>query len=278
MQEDVHFLIDSAPPKEVEHLLRCLSIQTASSLDELRSRLLNEWSFEAQRNLSFSTRRLCDLCLTTKQQTPLGKPGYVLTALGTKVRSILESDHELYADVMHYLHFDGYDGLPHGRKLFWSYQQCCDIAWSRKMIPPAPEIVVEIQARIAVRFPHAYAKKVGGNFNVGGVTAWKAWIAALASPPFDQSSKKVTPRKRSCFELALLSLDHVYRSRNYRYGDAVIIDDGLLDEAARVFFLDPTCCRELLQLASKVTRVVTLRDTFAGTSVNLLAPYTIESI
>ena len=82
----------------------------------------------------------------------------------------------------------------------------------------------------------------------------------------------------SVVALALLALDDVYRSRGYRYGDPVILDEPMLDEVARVFFLDPICCRKLLDLAARLTKVIKLSDTFAGTSVTLMAPYTIERI
>jgi len=277
-EEDVHFLIDNAHPKEVEYVLRCLSPKQAYSTTELRERLLVEFNYQAQKNLSFSTRRLCDLELATSHDNPQSRPGCMLTTLGVKARNLLETDYELYADAMHYLHYDGYDGSPSARKLFWSYKCCCDMVWAQKRVPPASELAAEVQSRIAAEFPESYSRRVGGNFNVGGVSAWKAWLACLACPPFSQTGRELILRKRPNFELALLSLDHVYRARGYRYGDPVVLDDELLDELAQVFFLEHGCYRELLNLASKMTRTVALNDTFAGTSVNLLAPYGVKDI
>jgi len=142
-------------------------------------------------------------------------------------------------------------------------------------------IVAEVQSRIAESYPAMYAQRIGGNFNVGGVTSWKAWVMALTPPPFDRENpkqRKLLPRTIEHHELALLALDRVYRARGYRYGDPVILDDVLLDEVARVFFLDALCCRSLLALAAKVTRAITLRDTFAGTSLTLLAPYGVMNL
>lgn len=277
--EDMHFLIDNAAPKEVEYLLRCLDLHVAYSTEELRDKLYTEWNFKAQRSLSFSTRRLYDLKLADKLATLEKKAGYVLTALGAKVRNILEADCDLYADVMHYLHYDGYDGSPSARKLFWSYKCCCDIVWEQKHIPPTPQLVAEVQSRIAARFPYAYSQKVGGNFNAGGVSSgWKPWLADLTCPPFGRGEREIVPRVLQRFELAILSLDHVYRARGYRYGDPVVLDENLLDELARVFFLEHQCCRGLLTLAARMTRLVVLSDTFAGTSVNLRSPYTVENV
>lgn len=278
MREDVHFLIDNASPREMEFILRCLNPQTAYSNAEVREHLSTEWYFTAQKNISFSTRRLCDLGLAATGGTLLGKPGYLLTSLGGKVRNLLDTDHDLYADIMHYLHYNGYDGAPSARKLFWSYKCCCDLVWAWKRVPPASELASEVQSQISASFPELYSQRVGGNFNVGGVSAWKAWVMELACPPFSVGERDVIPRVQDRFELAVLALDHVYRSRGYRYGDPVVLDDLLLDELARVFFLEHQCLRNLLSLAAKMTRSVVLHDTFAGTSVKLMAPYGLEDV
>lgn len=278
-KEDYHFLIDNASPPEVEHALRCLDQGVAYSTKELRQRLLTEWGYSAQENFNLSTRRLFDLGLSSKSSTALKKPGHLLTSLGAKVRSILAIDRNLYADIMHFLHYDRYDDSPSSRKLLWSYRTCCQIAWQLKHIPDDLELAAKVQSLIREQFPSAYARRVGGNFNKGGVSSgWKPWVVQLRPSPFDSERRALTPRCADRFELAGLALDHVYRSRDYRYGDPVILDDQLLDEVSRVFFLDLACCRELIDLAAHLTKVIKLSDTFAGTSVALLAPYGIERI
>jgi len=277
-QEDNHFLIDNAFPKEVAYTLRCLSSQEALSANHLRARLASDFGYEAQKNLSFSTRRLIDLGLAVQQANSEGKPGYVITPLGERIRSILYDSPELYADLMHFLH---YNGDPSLRKLFLSYRWCCNIVWDQKEMVDTSAIVAEVQSRIAERYPGMYAQRIGGNFNAGGVTSWKAWVVALTPPPFDRANpreRSLLPRTSDRYELVLLALDHVYCARGYRYGDPVILDDALLDEIARVSFLDPLCCRNLLDLAARVTRVIALRDTFAGTSIKLLAPYGVQNL
>jgi hypothetical protein len=128
-------------------------------------------------------------------------------------------------------------------------------------------------------FPSAYASRVGGNFNAGGVSSgWKPWLAQLQPSPFASEGRELILRHSHRFELAALSLDDVYRSRGYRYGDPVVLDESLLDEISRAFFLDPVCCRELIDLAARLTKAIKLSDTFTGTSVTLLAPYGIERL
>ena len=99
-KEDTHFLIDNAPPKEVEFVLRTLSLDVSYSIEEIRETISNEWNFEAQKDLAYSPRRLFDLGLATKRKTKSGKPGYILTRLGQRVRDILSIDVELYADIL----------------------------------------------------------------------------------------------------------------------------------------------------------------------------------
>jgi len=277
IQEDVHFLLDNAPPKEVEYILTCLDSNTAYSTQELRERLLSEWDFTAQKDIAYSTRRLFDLGLANKGIT--GKQGYILTELGGKVRDILYKDSELYAEVMHFLHYSGYDeAVPSSRKLFWSYKLLCEIAWNRKTLSSSKDLAENIQSEIREIFYQAYTqvnstKNEGGIFNIGGVNNWKRWISQLTPPPFKDTDKTLRLRETQHFELPLLSLDYIYRFRKYRYGDPVILDETLLDEIAKVFFLNPATCRELLNLASRLTKVVRMADTFAGTSITLLEAY-----
>jgi hypothetical protein len=142
-------------------------------------------------------------------------------------------------------------------------------------------IVAEVQSRIAKRYPGMYAQRVGGSFNAGGVTSWKAWVAALTPPPLGRGNPKermLSPRTCDRYELSLLALDHIYRARGYRYGDPVLLDENLLGQIAAVFFLDLACCRGLLDVAARLTRAIRLADTFAGTSITLLEPYNIERI
>lgn len=278
-EEDFHFLIDSAPPIEVQYTLGCVDAEIPLSTNELRSCLSSKWGYSAQSNFTLSTRRLFDLDLTNKSRTETGKPGHILSEPGKVVREILYIDRGLYDEVMHYLHYTTYDGSPESRKLFWSYRSCCDVVWEHKGLLPTPQIVAIVQSRIADQFPSAYSNRAGGNFNAGGVSSgWKPWVARLQPSPFSPEGRNLVPRTTDRFEVVLLALDHLYRHQGYRYGDPVIVDEKVLDDLARVFFLDPLCCRELLDLAAAVTNAVTLSDTFAGTSVTLVRPYTIESI
>jgi len=88
-KKDVHFLIDNASPTEVEYVLACLEPDIAYSTEELRRRLLSEWGYPAQRNLTFSTRRLLDLGLVDKANTASRKPGHGINQMGEEVQEVL---------------------------------------------------------------------------------------------------------------------------------------------------------------------------------------------
>jgi hypothetical protein len=273
--EDVHFLIDNVPPQELELTLRCLDSLLPKSTDNLRSELNSNWNFLVQKNYTFTTRRLQDLGLATKSDQD--RNSFILTNLGYKVQQLLDTLPELCPDIFHYLH---YSGSPEVRKYFLSYKWCCQTVWARKEILSTSELVGEVQSRIEANYPALYGLKVGGNFNAGGVSAWRAWISKLEPSVLsdDPKDKQIYPRDVSAFQLALLSLNNLYQDRGYCFGDPVLLDDELVDELAGIFFLDHNSYRSLVALAAKVTRHLTIRDSFAGTTITLIKPFTVEDI
>ena len=56
--EDIHFYIDNAPPDEVTHVLRVLSVGNPLTPDEIAKVMVNQYGFEMQRDHSYSPRRL----------------------------------------------------------------------------------------------------------------------------------------------------------------------------------------------------------------------------
>lgn len=276
---DTHFYIDNAPPDEVARVLRCLSSREALTPDMLSQRLLMDYGFKMQKDATYSPKRLSDLGLAV-QVPRRGALLYEITELGHRVLAIQDVDRNLYSDIMHYLHFVQSVHRPESRKYLWSYRQCCEMVWSERRVVPTRELAGRIQALIgdSSLFPGLDMNaRVGARFEAAAAGRFYSWLRALEPSPFQQDNY-VHPRTSQHHELALLSLDHVYRARGYRHGDPVVLDENLLDECARVFFLDHDCWRSLISLAVKVTGKVALRDTFAGTAVTLTAPYTIFDV
>jgi len=123
-----------------------------------------------------------------------------------------------------------------------------------------------------------WTARVGARFDSTAVGRVYTWLRALDPPPFTKSDKDLHPRFVQRFELALLALDDTYRSRQYHYGDAVLMDESLVNQIAGVFFLDPKCCADLLRLSANIVPSVKMSDTLGGASINLLRPFTIDDL
>lgn len=276
--EDTHFYVDNAPPGEVAWVLRSLVRHEALGTKDIARLLYTEYGFTMQKDKTYTPRRLYDLGLAQRTLDG-GKVGYVLTELGEKVRDIAATDPAIYPDLMHFLHYARFDGKPETRKYLWSYRRCCEIVWCEKRLISNQEMASRVQALMRAEFPALdFGAAKGARFDKTGAGRCYAWIKHLSPSPFPENDRALRLRIVRQHELPLLALSYVYSARSYRYGDPIVLANDLLDAIAQVFFLDPCCCRELIGIAAKMTKAVTLADTFAGTSVNLLVPYGIESI
>lgn len=278
-QVDTHFYIDHAPPQQVLWVLQSLYPDRAMNMEDIAASLASDFGVEPASVRSEWVRRLYDLDLAHQDSLDRRK-AYRITDLGLKVRQIEAVDPGIYPDLMHFLHYSSYNpNDPNSRKYLWSYRQCSHLAWSGERLLGTKDIAGRIQERMRQQFPDLnFRASVGARFDATAASRWRRWVSALRPPPLSADNDLLHKRVVSRFELSLLSLDDLYRSRGYRYGDPVILDEGTLDTIAAVFFLEPTCCRGLLDLAARFTKAIQLRDTFSGTAVNLLAPYGIESI
>lgn len=277
-REDTHFYIDNAPPREVSYVLRVLSVENALTPDEIAKIMADEYGVEMQRDHSYSPRRLYDLGLAHQErQGP--RVTYKLTERGLKLQTIQAMDLSLATDLLHYLHYTGYSGNLKDRKYLWSYRRCCEHIWLNGQLIPAAQLAATIQAEIGAKFPHLdFGVKVGMRFNSTAASCVSTWLHALDPPPFTKSNKTLQPRSVERFGLALLALDDTYRSCQYRYGDAVLMAESVVNQTAGVFFLDPKCCTDLLRLSANIVPFVKMSDTLGGASINLLRPFTIDDL
>jgi len=275
--EDIHFYVDHAPPDEVSHVLRVLSLEHSLTLNEIAEVMINEYGFKMQGD-HYSPKRLHDLRLASQErQGP--KVTYKLTEHGAKLQAIQAMNPALATDLLHYLHYTSYSGNPQARKYLWSYRKCCEIIWSTQCLVPNKILAGQIQSSMRKEFSYLnWTARVGARFDSTAVGRIYTWLRALDPPPFTKSSKNLQPRLVQRFELALLALDDTYRSRQYHYGDAVLMDDSLITQAAGVFFIDTKCCTDLLRLATNVVSSIKMSDTLGGASINLLRPFTIDDL
>jgi len=277
LKDDTHFYIDNAPPETVRWALQSLRREESMTATEIFRALASDGKVTDKPRMEW-LRRLRDLGLA-RQARPGSERTYILTPLGAKVQQIQNIDAELYPDVMHFLHFSSFDKTPGSRKYLWSYRQCSSLAWTGSRLLAPREIAAAIQDAMKEDFPDLdYQARVGARFDATAAGRWLRWIRTLRPCPFPEHQDTLRRRIVARLELALLALDDLYRTRGYRYGDPVVLEENTLDAIAAVFFLDPVCCRELIDMAARLTRVIDLADTFAGTSVTLREPYGIERI
>lgn len=276
--EDTHFYIDNVPPSEVSHVLRVLSAENALTPNEIAKTMADEYGFKMQQDHSYSPRRLYDLGLAHQErQGP--RITYKLTQRGLKLQTIQAMNLSLATDLIHYLHYTGYSGNPNDRKYLWSYRRCCEIIWSTQRLVPNQKIASQILSRMGEEFSSLnWTARVGVRFDSTAVGRIYTWLRALEPPPFTKSNKTLQPRSVERFELALLALDDTYRSRGYRYGDAVLMDESLVTQVAGVFFLDLKCCADLLRLSVNIVPFAKMSDTLGGAAINLLRPFSIDDL
>jgi hypothetical protein len=269
-----HFYIDHAPPDGVRRILRVLPLDSGLTVREIgiavpssgTAKFRSEWP-----------KRLADLglALVDKNSGPLR---YKLSPLGMHVQQLEYTRPSLIPDVLHYLHSE-WSSSTTSVEYIWSYQTCCDIIWREKRLLDTRDIAAQVLESMHQSFPDLnYQARVGARFDKTAAGRWLQWVKFLEPSPFPDESGVLHPRSVTSYELILLALDRIYRQRGYRYGDPVLLDETLLDRIAAVFFLDLTCCRNLLEVAARLTRSVRLADTLAGTAITLQEPYTIERI
>jgi len=270
---DSHFYIDHAPPAGIVRVLEVLSLDQAMNLEEIaekvpstgKARFRSEWP-----------KRLSDLGLA---DVPSRRPlQYTLSVLGQHVRRIGQVDKTMVADLLHYLHSNW---LPDSDapSYAWSYLACSRLAWHEGRFLGTRPVASRVLQQMREEFTELdWTARTGSRFDATAVGRWLQWVQALEPQPFLGPDLTLVPRSVVRHELILLSLDRVYRQRGYRFGDPVLLDETLLDEVASVFFLDSDCCRQLVELAARLTRAVRLSETFAGTAITLLEPYTVDRI
>lgn len=276
--ESTHFYIDNAPPYEVMAVLRVLAPNHPVEPSAIAGLLSGNYGVAMQKDLTYSPRRLFDLGLAVQSREG-GKTLYALSERGARVQGILSMDAELAADVLHYLHYSGYTGNPTDRKLFWSYRRCCEMTWQAGATIPNARLAADIQAEMKDTFEHIdFTAQVGGRLDAVGVGRVITWLRALTPSPVPEKGGPVEPRRVERLPLVVLALDDTYRARQIRFGDPVLLTAEFVQQIAGVFFLDTTITRDLLQVAPKLTKAVTMMNTLAGPAITLHRPYTIEDL
>jgi hypothetical protein len=235
------------------------------------------YGFKMQKDVTLSPRRLFDLGIAAQKREG-GVLKYALTTLGMKVQAVLGSDPDLAADLLHYLHYSGYQERLTDRKLLWSYRRCCEIVWKLGVAIPASQMASMVQMEITERFPHVdFSAAQGARFNAAAATNVYSWLRSLTPSPIRSVRSAVRPRDVARPELVCLALALIYRDKGFRYGDPVLMDSEFIHEIAGIFFLSDECCSRLLRSGS-LAGCLRITDTLNGPSLRLLSEYGISDI
>lgn len=265
-----HFYIDYCPYEQAITTLQALSHEKYLTSFELAESIGEELRSEVRKRLV--------LLKIAQEKEDNNSLAYVLTTLGNKLKEISYFDSELLPDLFHYLHLLYDPDDINSPKMFWSYSQCSKIFWNSGELTNYKEIASIVQNRMKDDFPNLdYTASVGARFDNYAVGRWAGYIKNLIPSPVDDN-KRLIKRSLSRFEIILLAITHLYYSRHYRFGDPVVLGNNVLDEISSVFFLDPDCSKQLINIASRLSPLLSKRDTYGGMAITLNEPYTIERI
>ena len=276
MDQDVHFYIDNAPPEEVMYVLRCLTNAGYLSSREIGTKLHAHYGFEMQSDRNYSPRRLFDLGLADRTRSG-SSLFYKLSARGGRVQEVASTDRSLGYELLHILHYYGYQGRGEDRKLFWSYRKLCELVWSEQRLRSSGELAASIQSLIETEFsPPSQVSNTGFNFSKAGANQGLAWLRALEPSPISEDT--LVARGALNPVLALLVLDHYYRENSIEIGSPVLLSDEALAALSGALFVTPQAFRDMLLAASRLSERVRPTDTLGGTSIRLNAPFTLTDL
>jgi len=268
-EKNDHFYIDYCPYDQLLSTLYALSQEKYLTSSEIAEIIGDNYRSEIRKRLV-----LLELAV---EKVINNSTTLCLTPRGIKVKEIANFDPDLLPEIIHYLHMSYDPNNSSSPKMLWSYSQCSMYLWNTEELSNYKVISAFVQNRMIEEFPHLdFTASVGARFDHYAVGRWSAYIQKLSPSPVDKN--KLIKRDIPRYEIVLLSLDDFYRRHQLRYGDPVVLSDKVLDEISSVFFLNPDCTKQLITIATKLSPLLSVRDTFAGMAISLKEHYSIERL
>jgi len=75
-----------------------------------------------------------------------------LTELGEKIRELLQYEARLYREIIHFLHYQGYDYTSRRREYLWSYRKLCELLWNRTKVGRHNDLAAKVTGCIQEHF------------------------------------------------------------------------------------------------------------------------------
>jgi hypothetical protein len=264
------YFIDNTRPIEVEYILRAMPRNGQIERQQLLDRIAEKFSFRFQKRYFDSFNRLIDLDLLSKIKDE-GIEKLKITGLGGIVKEILDYDTQLYREVIHFLHYSGYEFSISKKPYFWSYKKLCDLLWEKEAYNSEKELAGEISLYIQDHF-----KTTQTPFDESTIQKFLGWLKIL-DPPITQD-RGVKKRYIDKPELFLLSTDLFYRTNGLHYGDPVLLTPESIESICKPFFISIGQFDQLVKASRRIWTFLRQKTGFQGLSIILDREYSIVNL
>jgi hypothetical protein len=264
------YYINSAKPIELEYILFSLTPKTGLARDFLRLKILEKFNYNVQKRFGDSINRLEDLDIIIKEKA---ETICKLTEFGEKIRELLQYEVQLYREIIHFLHYQGYNYSARKREYLWSYRKLCELLWNRSKVGRHNELAAKVTGCIQEYFGTTHVP-----FDDTIIGKFLTWIKPLQPQVIDNKGN-IYQREINRAELFLLSIDLCYREKNLQYGDPILLTEDIIDGICRTFFINPNCFNDLLDMSKRFyADHLRLMTGFQGTSLILKKSFSVTDL
>lgn len=266
------YYIGSANPLELEYILLSITPKDALTRNLLESKILEKFNYRVQKRFGDSINRLEDLDIILKERTEEGQV-CKLTDFGQTMRELLQYEVQLYRELIHFLHYQGYNYTTRKREYLWSYRKLCDLLWNRSRVGKYRDLASEVTGYIQ---EHFNATEVPFDDTIIG--KFLNWLKPLRPRVIDDE-KNILRREIDRPELFLLSVDLCYREKGLRYGDPILLAENVVDDICKPFFIEPSCLNTLIEISGRFSPGhLRLMTGFQGTSLILRRSFSVTDL
>ncbi len=171
---------------------------------------------------------------------------FLLTVKGQIISRLIQYQHDLLADFIHFLYYSSFD-LDPNKRFSWSYQRVCDALWLAAPAVINRDRLVNYVAREAI----SVFGENGISFSTSSVSGIVNWLVEMVPNCITaHGAEQYFVRREYCsVELFILALNHSYRKRNSSDQSQITIDNSFRDEVSRLCLINPERFSEMLSLA-----------------------------
>jgi hypothetical protein len=262
MTQKVKYKIDDVTPEETVAILLNMSNGQGITKKELIETFERKGIFVSVRfRKGDALRRMMNLDLLKLQAD---RETYFLTEKGKALKDILVTDKVLYYEVMHILHYTGFDDkCPKTQRYFYTYKLICDELFKCQSFPVHQFLTSRVIDSLAQQF-RTDAVSVSDT----SVRWCVVWLKVL-SPPFIDENRSINRRKLYYVQPFLLGLNYIYKLKQLPYSTPVLLTDETKEIICRCCLMDPAYFDETFDLVQRTYRYVRKNIGVSGASLIL---------